>query len=63
MQQQWRYVVWQHCGYVWNFVMGIFVPEMEQLLLNLQLKYHILFLDGLMIMILLPQLFPPQVAA
>jgi hypothetical protein len=43
--------------------LGVFVPEMEQLLLNLQLKYHVLFLDGLMIMILLPQLLPPQVAA
>jgi hypothetical protein len=43
--------------------LGVFVPEMEQFLLNLQLKYHVLFLDGLMIMILLPQLLPPQVAA
>jgi hypothetical protein len=43
--------------------LGVFVPEMEQSLLNLQLKYHVLPLGGLMIMILLPQLLPPQVAA
>jgi hypothetical protein len=43
--------------------LGVFVPKMEQLVLNLQLKYHVLPLDGLMIMIPLPQLLPPQVAA